>query len=196
MGSVVLMSWVLAGAVPALPVVPEGPGIPWSQPNSDATYVATQTATATGCHLRVTHDADQAVLWESDGCFGAKADLEFLSRDGKRLIVVASFPPAAGKDAAGWRQSPVAWLFEKGVLLQSAVAGQFVKADYEVRKRVSHFSWLQGVDAVPGVPPHYSDDGGSVELDAIDGTHASLSFGGFKLPAPYRSKSKKHKHSR
>ena len=183
------LAWAAAVVLGASPLAkPEGPDIPWSEPNGEATYVVTQTAQGRGCHLQVTHDADDAVLWEADGCYGGQGDKKFLSRDGKRLIVIASFPAAPGKQAVGWRTSTVAWLFEKGVLVQSAVAGQFVKEGSEVRRSVSHFEWLQGVDRVPGVPPRYSDKGDAVELDAIDGTHARLAFAGFRLPPPYRSK--------
>lgn len=182
---------MMAVLAAALPATPEGSDIPWSEPNADATYVVKQSEGPRGCHLQVVHDADQSVLWESDGCFGGKADKKFLSKDGRRLIVIAAFPAAEGKDASEWRKSSVAWLFDKGVLVSSAVAGQFVKDGSDVRRRVSHFSWLQGVDGVPGVPPRYSDAGDAVELDAIDGTHSTLHFAGFKLHAPYAPKQKK-----
>ena len=188
--SAALVMAVVLGA--SLPATPEGPDIAWNEPNSDATYVARQSATEKGCHLQVIHDADQSVLWESDGCFGGKPDKKFLSKDGKRLMVIAAVPAATGKDAADWRQSTVVWLFEKGVLQGTGVAGQFVKNGDEVRRSVSHFSWLQGVDRVPGVPPRYTESGDGVELDAIDGTHTTMKFAGLKLPPPYMPKVKKH----
>jgi len=187
------LALALGGALPDPPVGSLGN---WSQPNGDATYVARQTGQNGQCHLQVIHDADQSVLWERDGCYGGKADKEFLSRDGQRLIVLATFPAASGKQAAGWSNSTVAWLFDRGTVVSSGKAGQFVKDGSHVRREVSHFSWLQGANGVPGVPPHLNDASDAVELDAIDGTHAVLAFDGFKLRPMPSTRKHKAKHRR
>ena len=185
------MAVVLAGASPE---TPSGPEAEWSEPNAQATYLMKQVAKDGGCHFQVIHDADQSVAWELDACFGAKSDKKFLSLDGSRLIVIATLPSASGTQAANWPDSTVVWLFEKGHPAGFATAQQLVKDGSAVRREVSHFSWLQGADGVPGVPPHYNEAGDAVELDAIDGTHSQLKFAGFKLPATLMKAHKKKRH--
>ena len=51
----------------------------------------------------------------------------------------------------------MAWLYDRGTLVQQAVAAQFVKDGTKVRPGISHFKWLQGVAEVPGVPPRPLD---------------------------------------
>ncbi|MBS2028055.1 MAG: hypothetical protein JST54_09150 [Deltaproteobacteria bacterium] len=185
------MALVLAGA---LPETPSGAQVEWSEPNAQATYLMKQVAKDSGCHFQVIHDADQSVTWELDSCFGAKSDKKFLSPDGSRVIVVATLPAAAGKQAEDWPDSTVVWLFEKGRPVGFATAKQLVKDGTAVRREVSHFNWLQGANGVPGVPPRYNDAGDAVELDAIDGTHSQLRFEGFKLPATLMKRPKKKRH--
>lgn len=180
----VTMALMVVGGLPAKPQPSDAA---WSRPNAAATYVARQTAVGEGCHLEVVHLADAQVLWQANVCFGGRTDRVFLSPDGRRLIALATLPAARGRGAAHWRDAEVAWLFDRGALLGSARAGQLVKRGGAVRREVSHFSWLQGENGVPGVPPRYDDAGDAVELDAIDGTHATLRFSGFERAAPKHS---------
>jgi hypothetical protein len=176
-----------------MPEAPQGDDVAWSVPNGDATYVARQSATDSGCHLEVLHDADQSVLWHKDACFGGHGDRKLLSRDGSRLMVFAALPPADGSSPSAWRTATVAWLFEKGHVVDTAVAGQLVRDASKIRKGVTHFSWLQGVGGVPGVPPRLDGAGDAVLVDAIDGKQTELKFTGFRLPPLGPEKTKKHR---
>lgn len=178
----------------ALPEAPQGDEIPWSVTNGDGTYVARQTAAGAGCHLAVVHGADQSVLWEKDGCFGGHGDRKLLSKDGTRLMLLAALPPADGRTPTAWRSATVAWLYEKGRLVDTALAGQFVRDASKVRRGVTHFSWLQGVGGVPGVPPRLDPSGEAVVVDAIDGKQSELKFTGFRLPPLSAEKLKKRRY--
>jgi hypothetical protein len=176
----------------ALPEKPTGSEVAWSIPSADAKLTVEQTATETGCHLQVHVDGEDKILWEKDGCFGGKSDPKFLSPDGSRLIVFASYPASASEVTMSWRNAPVVWLFDKGTLVESGTAGQLVRKDLSaVRDGYAHFAWLQGLQKVPGVPPHFTEDGKRVEFDAIDGSHGVVSFTGLKLlSTPVLRKSK------
>jgi hypothetical protein len=183
-----LVAAALLSLAPAsLPEKPTGSEVEWSVTNFDASLVAKQTARGDGCHVEVRRDADQSLVWQRDVCLGGHSDPHLLSADGLRLIVLASLPsmgPETKDNKYPWRGVYVAWLFDKGTLQEDGTAGQFVKDPTEVRTRVQHFEWMQGVNKVPGVPPKLTSDGNGVEMDAIDGTHRVLHFSGLKLPPP------------
>ncbi len=171
----------------SLPEQPTGVEVPWSVTSFDASLVAEQTATATGCHVEVRRDADQSVIWQRDVCLGGKSDPKLLSADGLRLMVFASYPatpavPTGSKEKYPWRSAPVVWLFEKGTLVDEGTAAQFIHDPTEVRIGTAHFEWLQGINKVPGVRPRQNATGTAVELEAIDGTHRVLSFRSLGLP--------------
>jgi hypothetical protein len=185
---------LLALALASLPDKPEGSDVSWSITNDDATLIAAQTPLASGgCHLEVKHDGDGTVVWQRDACYGGKSDPKVLSNDGTKLIVFSAYPRTSDEKLA-WRKVPVAWLFDKGELVEEGTAGQFVKNLDEIRLDVAHFRWVQGVGNVPGVPPHLAKDKRGVELDAVDGTHREVYFDGLKLPPMAVIKQKRKHH--
>lgn len=137
------------------------------------------------CRLEVRTDA--AVQWTVERCVGTTSDAYFVSQDGERVWVLHTLPlKAEGRPrytgqgrmrrevAPGWAGTRVATLFDRhGKALQSRRLSDFLQtAGYrKVRFLSQRFTWLEGVNGVPGKGPRLERDG-TLAFETVDGvTH-------------------------
>ena len=137
------------------------------------------------CRLEVR--TDQAVQWTVEACVGDTSDAFFVSQDGERVWVLHTLPlKADGKPrfagkgrlrrqiAPGWATTRVAVLYDRdGKVLRSHRLSDFLKdGGYrKVRFLSQRFTWLEGVNGVPGKGPRLERDG-TLAFETVDGvTH-------------------------
>jgi hypothetical protein len=126
-------------------------------------------------------------MWKWDTCIATRAQLKFVSPDGKRVLVI---DPLLASLQAGvrWQDVEVATLYEHGVRVKGAKAGALLHAPMEVREPALRIIWVKGHGGFPGAPPRYSSDGKAVELDLVDGNALHLGFDGNGFPAAPENK--------
>jgi hypothetical protein len=133
------------------------------------------------CRLRV--EDDSGPRWVLPRCVGAVDDTYFVSRDGAHVWVLHTLPEKGGgkgrrlKAGRRWVQVPgyadvvVAEKFDRrGERLDARRLSQLLSplGYEEVREMARHFSWLEGVNGVPGKGPRLNARG-QVELETIEG---------------------------
>lgn len=146
------------------------------------------------CRLEVR--TDETVQWTVPECVGDTNDAFFVSQDGQRVWVLSTLPlQADGKPryegrgrmrrqvAPGWASTRVAVLYDReGQVLKSHRLSDFLKdGGYrKVRFLSKRFTWLEGVNGVPGKGPRLERDG-SLAFETVDGvTH------GLQLDPPFQ----------
>ena len=134
------------------------------------------------CRVEVVTDSGPA--WTLAKCVADVHDAFFMASDGQRFWVVKTLPLAVagspeyrGKGRArrmvapGWAQTVVAVQYDRTgkVLEQRRLRELLTGAGYEkVRPLASRFTWLQGVNGVPGKGPRLTAQG-QVELETVEG---------------------------
>jgi hypothetical protein len=149
----------------------------------DGGYRIQMTVEAPGkCLLEVSTEGRP--VWTLPRCVGGTEDAYFISRDGQRFWVVHTLPEKGqgkpvwkkkGKQrllvAPGYAGVQVAEKFNaRGERLASRRLSELLgRAGYgKVRELAHHFSWLEGVNGVPGKGPRLND-AGVVELETVEG---------------------------
>ncbi|QRN98991.1 hypothetical protein JRI60_08170 [Archangium violaceum] len=185
------------GAESALPGTPgepqkapgeEVPDQTWSARSANGNAEVRQTALRNGkerrCSLVSTVSplsGERSVVSRWDTCIARREQLKFVSPDGKRVLVVDPFPTPIQGD---WRNVEVATLYEHGLRVTGATAGELIGALDEAREPTARFAWVKGEAGLPGTPPRYSSDGKRVELETVDGRSVGLGFEGQGFPVP------------
>lgn len=134
------------------------------------------------CRVEVVTDRGPA--WTLEQCVGDVHDAFFMASDGQRFWVVKTLPLAvAGKPvyrgqgrarrlvAPGWSHTVVAVQYDRTgkVLEQRRLRDLLTGGGYsKVRPLASRFTWLQGVNGVPGKGPRLTPEG-QVELETVEG---------------------------
>lgn len=147
------------------------------------------------CRLEVR--TDDAVQWTVEACVGDTSDAYFVSQDGERVWVIHTLPLKAdgkaryaGKGrlrrqvAPGWATTRVAVLYDReGKVLKAHRLSDFLKdGGYrKVRFLSQRFTWLEGVNGVPGKGPRLERDG-TLAFETVDGVTHEL-----ELDPPQRS---------
>ncbi|ATB31792.1 hypothetical protein [Melittangium boletus] len=124
-------------------------------------------------------DARQ-VVWEWRTCIATREQFKFVSRDGRRVLVIDPRPALLQRD---WLGVEVAALYEHGVRIRVMKAESVGGTPRVVREPLPHLLWLAGLEGPPGNAPRYSSDGDAVEFQALDGRAWRLGFSGEGFPA-------------
>lgn len=160
----------------------------WSARSADGNAEVQQTALRDGKAPRCTSTStwsspwdDRKVVWKWDTCIATREHLQFVSPDGKRVLVIDPLP-ASLQAKTRWQDMEVATLYEHGVRVKGAKAGALLRAPIEVREPSLRILWVKGHGGFPGAPPRYSSDGRAVEFDTVDGHALRLGFEGDGFP--------------
>jgi len=120
------------------------------------------------------------VVWEWRTCIATREQFKFVSRDGRRVLVIDPRPVLLQRD---WLGVEVAALYEHGVRIRVMKAESVGGTPRVVRTPSPHLLWLAGLEGPPGSAPRYTSDGDAVEFQVLDGRAWRLGFSGEGFPA-------------
>jgi len=165
-----------AGPAVAVPLTPEAKKNTWRVYSEDGRSSVIQSFRASGnCHVE---SAGAGAAWTLEQCLSDTMQLQFVSNDGRKLLVVNPMPEV--KDS--WRTTPVVWLYESGKLAAFTTAGSLVRDDKKLDVVGHRFAWLAGASGQPGIEPKYGDDG--VNGATVSGDAFHFGFDGSGIPPP------------
>lgn len=149
------------------------------------------------CRVVVTSERGEPV-WTLPSCVGETSDAFFLSADAQRFWVLKTLPNRADakdlyvgkgrqrrKVAPGWSRTVVAVLHDRsGKVLEERTLASFLTGEgyRKVRSLAQRFTWLEGVNGVPGKGPRYGADG-QVQFETVEGRTQELSLESPAAPA-------------
>jgi len=141
------------------------------------------------CRVEVT--SDSGPVWSLPTCVGETTDAFFLSADAQRFWVLKTLPnraehkdrhAGAGRQrrrvAPGWGQTVVAVLHDRtGRVLEERKLESFLTPEgyRKVRSLAKRFTWIEGVNGVPGKGPRFGA-GGQVTFETVEGRTHELSL--------------------
>ncbi|MFT3840870.1 MAG: hypothetical protein QM723_28025 [Myxococcaceae bacterium] len=163
-------------AAASAPLTGEAKKQTWTVYSEDGRSAVIQSYRAAGsCHLE---SAGAGAAWTLEQCLSSTMQLQFLSNDGKKLLIVDPMPEV--KDT--WRTTPVVWLYDAGKLAAFTTAGSLVRNDKKLDVVGHRFAWLAGTRGQPGTEPKYGDDG--INGATVSGDLFHFRFDGSGIPPP------------
>ncbi|OJH42757.1 hypothetical protein [Cystobacter ferrugineus] len=164
----------------------EKPELSWTALSADGRAEVRQTRSlgGKGCTASSTVSTPferTEVMWKWDTCVATREQLKFVSPDGQRVIVLDALPGLVGQE---WRGLELVTLYEQGLRLKFLRAQTAVRTPEVRREPFSGLAWVKGTAGLPGTPPKYTDDGGAIEFETVDGQMFRLGFDGAGFPPP------------
>jgi hypothetical protein len=179
-----------AGVAPeAAPMAPERRALMWSARSDNGRAEVRQVPWAEGdrrgCVSRATlrpEDAEKPpeVVWEWRTCLGSAEQLQFVSPDGQRVLVI---DPAPALPRGPWMGVELASLYAHGVRMRVLKAQSVWGMPRVESTPAPHLVWMKGHGTEPGTPARYVSDGQAVAFETLEGRAWTLAFSGEGFPA-------------